>query len=733
MIYFICFILYSIQTVNMESEDFANNTLKYSYVRPEEMSEADIEILHSAIARLDLKIESIDPIPVTEHLHRNKLVDKKFYHKMIEMAFTLRVPNRELCEYFIKQIPKTCSLGTLTNALRETGYTNISRMIVEQIILPNSSVHRMCRCDTSNRRNVQQFFKTLKRKVWNADFDNPRERLRTYAIQLSALMKKETNIRKQCAIGDKIGAVLSAEIDAHAITFNAELSEHFLFNELRDLIPKTSNTIVTDVILYGRLANACAIGKHFNMAEKYILKAKSCSAFMTPCLELANMVYCDVYVKLWEFEQNPSEEIRQSLLQMAEVGVQCLREEEEEIRLLWTRMFFLRMVFCILGIGNRATIIPNCIVTESGILTAKEILAVLGQTLDTMDKRRSMFYYIARGRLCDIEGSIALAAKYVRKSFELADQGNFKEKPFICQYMQEIEKRDWKVLDISSTEQNPPSNYYSMQETDNVFHGRTPDIDTEPKEIHIITEEWPVIDLQQAPPLDPRSFDTDSKRREMDESRNPATNCSRSPRRSSWALVERKGEFDVVPMDPRHCLSNHLSGTWSIVDPAPMSPPEPLTQSLVSNLISHNRSRSPVNEVIEVAHVSQLSVEQSPNESCSFFKMKIESLEESINATQDASRSNLNRRQTNEIPVEIHASPNVNGSGEWSMIDLPEGIPLELPSLNSYKASDRRLSSINKTDIIVAQHTIEQSSNEISFPYFEMKAESFEDSQKENC
>lgn len=410
----------------------------YSYVRPERMTDIEIDILNDLSEKSK---DEIDPVQLLYYLYKTKTVDQYLYEEFHQNAFELYWPNRRLCEFLLQKLQNVCSFRTLINALRESGHHNISRILLEKQVLPTSSVVRVCRTDTSNRKQVQQFFKTLKRKVWNAEFKDPLNTLRSLAKRLQMSMLRERDYMKKQILADKVVAVLGAEIDAHAITFNTELSDHDLFKELREIVPYTSNTMVTDVILYGRQANACAIGKYFSQGEKYLQKAKSCSAFMTPCLELANMVYCEVYVRLWQFEQNPNQQIRESLVQMAEVGIECLRDEEEEIRLLWTRMFLLRMAFCLLGIGNRATIIQNCMITIECIQRARHVLGILDTTLDNMDTRREMFYLMARARLFEIEDELSLALEYITRSFRLAMEGKFKEQSFICQYMKYIEQR----------------------------------------------------------------------------------------------------------------------------------------------------------------------------------------------------------------------------------------------------------------------------------------------------
>ncbi|CAC5421028.1 unnamed protein product [Mytilus coruscus] len=489
---------------------------KYSYVRPERMTDIEIAVLNDLSEKSK---DEIDPVKLVYHLYKTKTVDQYLYEEFHQKTYEFHWPNRRLCEFLLQKLQNVCSFRTLINALRESGHHNISRMLLEKQVLPTSTVARVCRIDTSNRKQVQQYFKMLKRKVWNAEFKDPLNTLRSLAKRLQMSMLREKDCIKKQLIADRVVAVLGAEIDAHAITFNTELSDHDLFKELREIVPFTTNTMVTDVILYGRQANACAIGKYFSQGEKYLQLAKSCSAFMTPCLELANMIYCEVYVRLWQFEQNPNHQIRESLVQMAEVGIECLRDEEEEIRLLWTRMFLLRMTFCLLGIGNRATIIQNCIITIECIKKARNVLGILDKTLDNMDTRREMFYLMARARLFEIEDELSLAFEYIKKSFRLAMEGKFKEQCFICQYMKYIEQR-MDIPDASNDEQDPVElnqdsfegsqvsiesiNGIEMNRPETVIHHYPSNQDNSPQ----CNSQFISVRLVSVPELDANSFKT---------------------------------------------------------------------------------------------------------------------------------------------------------------------------------------------------------------------------------
>lgn len=92
-----------------------------------------------------------------------------------------------------------------------------------------------------------------------------------------------------------------------------------------------------------------------------------CVNFIGLCLEIVNMIYIDVYFKLWQFEQMFMMELKELFFYEGSKGLWVFREEEEEIRNLWKRMFFLRMIFCLVGLSNKGCCILGCVICEEDV------------------------------------------------------------------------------------------------------------------------------------------------------------------------------------------------------------------------------------------------------------------------------------------------------------------------------------------------------------------------------
>jgi len=247
------------------------------------------------------------------------------------------------------------------------------------------------------------------------------------------------NSKQEQRIADKYVALLGAEIDAIVITFDDQLPDNNIFEELKNLVSSSTNTIITDIIYYGRLANANAIANNFENGKRMLCAARQSACALVPCLELANVYYIEVYVRLWEFESHPTYELKKELIDMGHDGLRCLENEDEDIKVLWTRMFILRMVFCLLGIGNRANIINGYDPSNDDIEEAKCFLANFDQYWDGIETRRQMFYSVARARLNELESDISLAYTYAKSALKFAEMGKFKEFVFINEYLKKLE------------------------------------------------------------------------------------------------------------------------------------------------------------------------------------------------------------------------------------------------------------------------------------------------------
>lgn len=277
------------------------------------------------------------------------------------------------------------------------GYQELARSLYMHFLYAESHSQSLVTVKRSvpiNKKSIHLYFKNLKRLVHNAQFKDPRSFFRKQARLLQNQIQHERAESKRQFLSDKYIALLGAEIDAIAITYDVTLPDQDIFTELKSLAVNSTDASISEVVFFGRKANALAIAKKFSEGEDMVKQAHCCANFTGPCLEIANMIYIDVYFKLWQFEQTPTTELKESLLYEGSKGLWALSEEEEEIRNLWKRMFLLRMIFCLVGLSNKGGCISGCVICEEDVDRAERYMNEID--LKDIEARREMMYYIAK-------------------------------------------------------------------------------------------------------------------------------------------------------------------------------------------------------------------------------------------------------------------------------------------------------------------------------------------------
>lgn len=400
-----------------------------------------------ALTRRDLEM-SIDPVFITMTMHRQRLLPVTVYQTVMSM-FQKNFDRRIIFDYFFKQIPSYVSLQYFVTVLDNCGYTQLSALLhfnsfkwnSEYLVLPSSTY-------TSSK--AYDLYSNLKGLINNAQLDRPGVLLRKMANRCYGQMNKETDPLRKQRLADNCMAIISAETDTIAIRFDKTLCEHVLFKQMKRLCMETSNTLLSDLVCYGRLANAYAIAGDYSKCEQMLDEAKCKAYLIGPCIEFLHLVYIIAYVMLWEFEKCPTPELRSKLLMWCRVGLKCVEEEFVVNRNKWRRILLLRMVFCLLGLGNRTTVIENCPVDKHCILEAKLLLAEFDKYLDGIEKRRKLFYHVAKARLCELENCLLDTLQFLIIAYKYAVEGKFEEQKFIKDYYKKIFTR---AFDLKSQPQ----------------------------------------------------------------------------------------------------------------------------------------------------------------------------------------------------------------------------------------------------------------------------------------
>lgn len=321
------------------------------------------------------------------------------------------------------------------------GYQELARSLYMHFLYAESHSQSLVTVKRSvpiNKKSIHLYFKNLKRLVHNAQFKDPRSFFRKQARLLQNQIQHERAESKRQFLSDKYIALLGAEIDAIAITYDVTLPDQDIFTELKSLAVNSTDASISEVVFFGRKANALAIAKKFSEGEDMVKQAHCCANFTGPCLEIANMIYIDVYFKLWQFEQTPTTELKESLLYEGSKGLWALSEEEEEIRNLWKRMFLLRMIFCLVGLSNKGRCIPGCVICEEDVDRAEKYMNEID--LKDIEARREMLYYIAKARIKQLRRMFDDANSEIDRAEAIAQSGNFKEIDSIMEYRSFLKK-----------------------------------------------------------------------------------------------------------------------------------------------------------------------------------------------------------------------------------------------------------------------------------------------------
>ncbi|XP_053395270.1 uncharacterized protein LOC123544234 isoform X4 [Mercenaria mercenaria] len=296
----------------------------------------------------DLK-KYMDPVMVAVVLHQGQFLPQSTYRDVMNM-FQKGITRERICEYLIKQLPSAVSLHILTRVLDKCGYRNLSTLLVFNSYKWNSAY--TCVSNPSSYSNLRAYtlYINIKRLVNNGQLNKPRRFLRKMANRCYVTMTKETDPRRKQSLADQCIAIIGAETDIIAITFDKTLCRHVLFTQMKRVSRETSNTLISDLVYYGRLANAYAIA----------------------------------------------------------------------------------------GLGNRATVIQNCPIDESCITEAKTLFEEFDKYWDGTEKRRRMFYYVAKARLCELEERHLDSLQYLKLAYVTSMKGNFEETKYISAYYHKL-------------------------------------------------------------------------------------------------------------------------------------------------------------------------------------------------------------------------------------------------------------------------------------------------------
>ena len=388
------------------------------------MTEAEIKALLSFKGQI---IGVVDPLYIASQLVENGYISRDL-HEAVQTKLSAGDKRRDIADFLISNLPFHTHFASVIRALHNCGYRKMSSKLFLQFARSQTGINVVTKTQYEKKTHLESFYKGLNVKIQDGQFRNPREALDQLAKRFISKFEVELNPREKTRIAEKCVAVLGTQIVAHAITNDSALPRNELFSKMKSLVPFTENVWATDVVYYVGKAYANLMTMNIEDGENMLTAARVRVYNTGPCVELINVLLIEMYYLLYKYEISPTIKIKEDLLMWGNIGIESLEEiEDDEMKRFWRRMFILPMVFCLLGIGNKASIIPGAYIDTNCIQMAEQLLADIDQHFEGIAQRREMFYRVARARLNQLLGRTNDALVHISLAENLAESGQFKE------------------------------------------------------------------------------------------------------------------------------------------------------------------------------------------------------------------------------------------------------------------------------------------------------------------
>ncbi|CAC5399152.1 unnamed protein product [Mytilus coruscus] len=400
----------------------------------------------NAVKKFSAKfVDNIYPIPMADVLRKNCIIDEPFYREILQMQRN-HAPRRVLCEALVNETTKNCNLNQLIEVLYYNGFRDLAKelFLCYQESRNIVALLRVNRADTNNRRKIGEYFKHIKQQVHAMAFKNSLSAVYNLGEEIKkSILNIDDPVQKMYAC-DKFIALKAAEMDSLTNIAGIVSKDHPGYLEMKRYVSSTSNPALAEVILYGRQSDVLSTIGDFEEAEDLMRQALVSANTSCSCVEVTDMFYKNVVVKLSKFEKNPhDEELRKSIVFEADRGLWTLHDESDDLRLFWTKLFLLRMAFAHLGIGKFCDIVQNYVPNMQSIVEAERILQL--DTLKDLEHRRQMFIAVARARLEEWKGNMEGAMKYLQIARKLAKEGKYAEDRALADYEILLKRDPWQT------------------------------------------------------------------------------------------------------------------------------------------------------------------------------------------------------------------------------------------------------------------------------------------------
>ncbi|VDI38479.1 Hypothetical predicted protein [Mytilus galloprovincialis] len=280
--------------------------------------------------------------------------------------------------------------------------------------------------DVQDRTFIQAYFDVMKKSVQKMEMSNPVEYLSNLSqkIQMRVNICNQSNERVLTEMCDKYIVLVALTIDALANKTNEVDPEGNLFNEIENIISRSSCPDLSRCMLYGRKAVALSFNGKQKEGEGMVIRARECAGNIVPCLETVDLYYKIVLFRRAWYENNPENELKM-IMNYTNIARDILIDMSGDLMLFWFRRFAVRLLFCYLGLGMRCRFIPNYQIQPDYIQKSESLLEQFDSK--TAEIRIQMFFYIAKARLFHLKGDIENAFLINDEAKKIARKGGYSE------------------------------------------------------------------------------------------------------------------------------------------------------------------------------------------------------------------------------------------------------------------------------------------------------------------
>ena len=400
-----------------------------------------------AVAKLDVDCQSYDAIlslaetDLIKTINLDKLFSGIYILRespviLINCMVYLRANRHGKCAKFRKLLSYVRSKITILDflcGLMAAGHGSVADLLLRRIYQRKygERTQAITKVSIRNRDAVHVLVRKLKVIIDSSTVADPLKALRRLAIEYKSQIQCENDSLRRQQLSEKYLGVLGVEIDSNGFSSSAfkYITFQALLSEFKRVTQMTTCPVLFDGLLHIRLASHYSYCGQGDAAKEMVTQAMVTTQTVDACPELTNIWYETLNVFLLEFEEFPSRENMNKVIQTGYTGMQTSSESDFEIYRFWTSSFLIRMVFACLGIGIRGNIIPRFAVRDEDIDLAQILLVGIDEKGLTLRKR--MFYCSAMGRLFQLKNDWPKAAHYTFEAKALALRLGFEEMKYI--------------------------------------------------------------------------------------------------------------------------------------------------------------------------------------------------------------------------------------------------------------------------------------------------------------